>query len=168
MLDEKLAGIKHKRIVVLGMGNELLKDEGVGVHVIRALQEMHLPDNVAVVDGGTLQDVPLSFEGVDKLIVVDAVRAGDRPGTIYRFRPEDIEEEGKTLSSLHQITLIENLWLMERFSQKPSEVIIIGIEPEDMSLELELSERLREQLPKIIEVVLGEIGTPAPKKEGKK
>ncbi len=159
-------GTEHNRIVVLGMGNELLKDEGVGVHIARALRETPFPSNVAVVDGGTLPDAPLSFEGVDKLIVVDAVRAGNEPGVIYRFRPEDIEQGGKVLTSLHQMSLLENLWLMERFSQKPGEVIIIGVEPEDMSLGLELSERLQERLPRIIEIVLEEIGITHTRKGG--
>ena len=65
------------RVVVLGLGNLLLRDEGIGVHVAQALQDVPSPDKVAleVIDGGTLSDVPLSFEEVDKLIVVDAVQA---------------------------------------------------------------------------------------------
>lgn len=159
-------GTKHHQIVVLGMGNELLKDEGIGVHIARALRETPFPSNVVVVDGGTLPDVPLSFEGVDKLIVVDAVRAGEEPGAVYHFRPEDIEPDSKALTSLHQISLLENLWLMGRFSQKPREVIIIGVEPEDMSLGLELSARLQERFPQIVEIVLEEIGITHTRKGG--
>ena len=99
--------------------------------------------------------------------VVDAVRAGDEPGAIYRFRPEDVELEGKTFASLHQVTLLDNLWLMEKFSRRPEDVVIIGIEPEDIDCGLELSERLRERLPRIIEIVLEEAGLENPAKPEK-
>ena len=148
------------KIVVLGMGNLLLKDEGIGVHIARALQATPSPGKVEleVIDGGTLPDAPLSFEEADKLIVVDAVQAGGEPGAIYRFRPEDIRLDNRILTSLHQISLLENLWLMERFRQKPKDVVIIGIEPEDMNWGLELSLKLQQRVPQIIKVVLAEIG----------
>jgi hydrogenase maturation protease len=146
------------RVAVLGMGNLLLKDEGIGVHVAHALEGVSSPGNIEleVIDGGTLPDAPLSFEEVDKLIIVDAVQAGGEPGAIYRFHSEDIELDNRVLTSLHQISLLENLWLMERFGQKPKDVVIIGVEPEDMSWGLELSAKLQQRLPRIIGVVLGE------------
>lgn len=157
---------KPGKIVVLGMGNLLLKDEGIGVHVAHAVQEMTSPDNVEleVIDGGTLPDAPLSFEEVDKLIVVDAVRAGGEPGAIYRFHPEDIKLNDRMLTSLHQISLLESLRLMEGFGQKPKpkDVVIIGIEPEDMNLGLELSPKLQQRIPQIIEVVLEEVSSEHP------
>ena len=75
------------RIVVLGVGNILLKDEGVGVRVIEKLQGQYtLPENVRVVDGGTQGLWLLStIQEADHLIVVDAVLGGDEPGTIYRL-----------------------------------------------------------------------------------
>jgi len=160
---------KTIKVVVLGMGNLLLKDEGIGVHVAHAMQEMPSPDNMSleVVDGGTLPDAPLSFEDVDKLIVVDAVQAGGEPGAIYRFHSEDIKTEDRVLTSLHQMSLLQNLWLMERFSQKPKDVVIIGIEPEDMNWGLELSAKLKQRIPQIIKVVLEEIGSEHPDKPEK-
>ena len=147
----------HK-VIVLGMGNLLLKDEGIGVHVAQTMQATPSPDNVdlEVIDGGTLPDATLSFGEADKLIVVDAVKAGGEPGAIYRFRPEDISLNNDVLTSLHQISLLENLWLTERFGQKPGEVVIIGVEPEDMSSGLELSTKLQQRIPRIIKVVLEE------------
>ena len=148
----------QSEVVILGMGNELLKDEGIGVHVARLLQQEPSLGDVEVVDGGTLPDAPLVGEGVGKLIIVDAVQAGGEPGAIYRFHPEDVDVGGKTLTSLHQISLLEDLWLIEHFGQKPKEVIIIGIEPEDMSSGLELSAKLQKQVPQIIDLVLKEAG----------
>ena len=146
------------KVVVLGMGNVLLGDEGIGVHVAHALEEAPPPCNVAleILDGGTLPDIVASLGEVDKLIIVDAVQGGDEPGVIYRFRPEEIRLDNEVFTSLHQINLLEELWMTERFGQKPKEVVIIGVEPEDMSLGLELSAKLQERIPRIIEVVLEE------------
>jgi hydrogenase maturation protease len=152
------------KIVVLGMGNLLLKDEGIGVHVAHALQRVPWPSNAGleVVDGGTLPDAPLSFEEADKLIVIDAVEAGGKPGAIYRFCAEDVSLDDRILTSLHQISLLENLWLMERLRQKPKDVVIIGIEPEDTNYGLELSAKLQQRMPQIIKAVLEEIGLDRP------
>jgi hydrogenase maturation protease len=160
-----MAKVNHTpRVVVLGMGNILLKDEGIGVHVAHALEEAPFPDNVEleVLDGGTLPDATMSVGEVDKLVVVDAVQGGDKPGAIYRFRPEDISVDNTMPVSLHQIGLLENLWLMDKFSQKPREVVIIGIEPEDMSWGLELSAELQQRIPQIVEVVLAEVASEYP------
>ena len=157
---------KLDKIVVLGMGNLLLKDEGIGVHIAHAMQEISYPNNVdlEVIDGGTLPDAPISFGEADKLIVVDAVQARGEPGAIYRFHLEDIKVGDKMLTSLHQISLLENLRLMEEFGQKPRDVVIIGIEPEDMNWGLELSPNLQQRIPQIIKVVLEEIGLEHPAK----
>ncbi len=157
------------KVTVLGMGNLLLKDEGIGVHVAHALQGVAAPGGVEleVIDGGTLPDAPFSDEEVDKLIIIDAVRAGGEPGAIYRFRPQDITLDCKMLTSLHQISLLENLWLMEQSGQKPGDVVIIGVEPEDISWGLELSSKLKERLPQIIKVALAEINHDYPDKPEK-
>ncbi|MFH1650798.1 MAG: HyaD/HybD family hydrogenase maturation endopeptidase [Chloroflexota bacterium] len=153
-----LTANKLRKVVVLGVGNLLLQDEGVGVHVIQALEGTTPPEatSLEIIDGGTLPDmVPLA--GVDKLIVVDAVKGGGKPGSVYRFHPEDISLERGTATSLHQLNLLENLGIMEHLGQKPAEVVIIGVEPEEITWGLELSPRLQQCLPRIVEVVNGEI-----------
>ena len=81
------------RIVVVGVGNLLLKDEGVGVHVAQALQKVSSPVDFEVVDGGTSPDIFPLFEGVEKLIVVDAAMGGGQPGDIYRFTLDALGRE---------------------------------------------------------------------------
>jgi len=165
-----MAKTKHTpRIVVLGIGNLLLKDEGIGVHIAHALQGTPPPAGAEldIIDGGTLPDAPLLFEEVDKLIVVDAVQGGDEPGSIYRFHPEDIRLDSSIPMSLHQINLLENLWMMERFTQKPKDIVIIGVQPEDMRWGLELSPELQRRVPRIIEVVLREAHLDYPENSGK-
>ena len=144
------------KCVILGVGNLLLKDEGIGVHVAQALKEMALPEGVEVVDGGTSPDLPYLAEGADKLVVVDAVRAGGEPGSIYRLTPEDIAARPEALLSIHQMGLLGSLRAL-RLSGGPKEVVIIGVEPKDMGWGLEPSPKLQERLSKIIKVTLREI-----------
>ena len=152
------------KVIVLGVGNLLLRDEGIGVHVANVMQDVTVPDAVSlkVIDGGTLPDAVLSLDTADKLIVVDAVQTGGETGTIYRFRPEDIDLDEVTITSLHQISLLENLWLMERFGDGPKDIVIIGVEPEDISLGLELSDKLQQQIPRIVRIVMEEINSTNP------
>ena len=148
-----------KKTVVLGTGNELFRDEGVGVHVSRILQTKLSPSSgdIEVIDGGTSPDIWSLIDGADKLIIVDAVRGGCEPGTIYRFTPQQIVAERAIITSVHQMGILENLSLMELVGGKPKETIIIGVEPKELEPGLELSPELQRRLPKIIQTVLGEI-----------
>ena len=150
-----------KKTVVLGVGNELFKDEGVGVHVARILQsKLPFSDrNVEVIDGGTSPDIWPLIDGAGKLIIVDAVRGGCETGAIYRFTPQQIIAERGLITSVHQMGILENLSLMELVGGKPEETVIIGVEPAELEPGLELSAKLQARMPKIIEIVLGEIHT---------
>jgi len=145
------------KCVILGVGNLLLKDEGIGVHIAQALQKMPLPDGVEVVDGGTSPDLPYLVEGADKLIVVDAVQAGGEPGSIYRLTPEDVAARPDALLSAHQMDLLASLRTM-RLDGGPKEMVIIGVEPREIGWGLELSPELKEKLPQIVQAVLTEVG----------
>jgi len=150
-----------KKTVVLGTGNELFKDEGVGVHVARILQTKLPPSSsdVEVIDGGTSPDIWSLIDGADKLIIVDAVRGGCEPGTIYRFTPQQIVAETGLITSVHQMGILENLSLIELVGSKPGETIIIGVEPKELEPGLELSPELQKRMPKIIQTVLEEISS---------
>ena len=150
-----------KKTVVLGTGNELFKDEGVGVHVARILQtKLPLSSSVVeVVDGGTSPDIWPLIDGADKLIIVDAVRGGCEPGTIYRFTPQQIVADRGLITSVHQMGILENLSLMELVGGKPKETVIIGVEPKELEPGLELSPELQKRMPKIIQTVLEEISS---------
>jgi len=147
-----------KEILVLGVGNLLLRDEGVGVHVVQRLQDMELPPNVEVVDGGTG-----GFDLIDyiadrkKVIVIDTVKAGEAPGTLYRFDAKDIETTPKRSLSLHDIDLADMLWLADMMGKKPEDMTVIGVEPKSMEMGLELSKEVEHQIPKIVELVVMEL-----------
>jgi hydrogenase maturation protease len=148
------------RVVVIGVGNLLLKDEGIGIHTLQALQEIGLPPDVKLVDGGTSPDLISYTRAGDRLIIVDAAKAGGEPGTIYRFRPEDLAEEKGALTSAHELGVVPNLKLMPLLGNRPAEILIIGIEPKETDFGTELSAELRQKLPEIVGVVLGEITRP--------
>jgi len=150
---------------VLGIGNVLLRDEGVGCHVVHALEEIPLPD-VKIIDGGTCPDILQLLEDADKLVIVDAVKGGGTPGQIYRFHLEDITLEQKPFLSLHDVGLVDSLMLMQLW-HKTGEAVIIGVEPGEINWGLELSPELREKMPQIIDAILAELNNTNPKGETK-
>jgi hydrogenase maturation protease len=150
---------------VLGIGNALLRDEGIGCHVANALAEISLPD-VEIIDGGTCPDVWQFIEDTDKLVIVDAVKGGGMPGQIYRFHLENITLEQKPLLSMHDMGLVDNLVLMGLW-RNIGETVIIGVEPKDISWGLELSPELQGKMSQIIDTVLSELNNANPKGEMK-
>jgi hydrogenase maturation protease len=150
---------------VVGIGNVLLRDEGIGCHVIHALERVLLPD-VEIIDGGTCPDVLQLLEDADKLVIVDAVKGGGTPGQIYRFHLEDITLEQKPLLSLHDMGLVDSLKLMQ-LGHNIGEAVIIGVEPREIDWGLELSPELREKMPQIVDAILSELNNTNPKGEMK-
>jgi hydrogenase maturation protease len=154
---------------VVGIGNVLLSDEGIGCHVVHVMEEIPLPD-VEMIDGGTCLDVLQLLEDADKLVLVDAVKGGGTPGQIYRFHPEDITLEQKPLLSLHDMGLLDSLKLIQLWHSDKigiGETVIIGVEPKEINWGLELSPELREKMPEIIDAVLSELDNSNPKGEMK-
>lgn len=146
------------KILVLGVGNILLGDEGAGVHAVNRLREKGLPENVEAVDGGTLGLELLSLlDDVSKMIVVDCLDAGAEPGSIFRFRPEDIRVKGKVEFSFHDLGLMEVLTLAETLGKLP-ETVIFGIQPENIKdWDMSLSPAVEAKLPALLELVMQEI-----------
>lgn len=143
----------------MGMGNTLLSDEGIGVHVVEALQDMGIgcDGGIQLVDAATSPDILLSLDAVDKLILIDAANGGCEPGAVYRFRPEELDTNGACVDSLHQVNLAHTLWMMDVLGRKPDDIIIFGIEPKQMNFGLEPSVELLQKIPEIAELVLEEI-----------
>ena len=145
------------RVLILGVGNLLLKDEGIGVHVARRLEDAGLPGDVLVVDCGTrLLDALSLVKSAERLIVIDAVNAGAQPGTIFRLRDKDISESPSRSVSLHQLSLLETLEIADKVVARPT-TIIIGVEPEEVSPGTELSPTLAGIVSKIVDLVLEEV-----------
>jgi hydrogenase maturation protease len=145
------------KILIIGIGNMLCRDEGVGVHVIEEMEDMKLPEHIELLDIGTSTlDLVSHLEGVRKLIAVDALKAGGPPGTIYRFTPEDLlPKEGGPIS-LHEIGLLESLDATKKMGRE-IETVIIGVEPKVLDWGVELSEEVKKKIPAIIEAVQKEL-----------
>jgi hydrogenase maturation protease len=145
--------------LVLGVGNILLQDEGVGVRVVEQLREGYaLPEEIQVLDGGTMGlDLLYYLEGVDRLLVIDAVDAGQSPGTIIRLTGDEIPALlGRKLSP-HQIGLADLLSVAELRDLTPGQVILIGVQPASLETGLDLSPTIRARLPAIVEMVIKEV-----------
>ncbi len=146
------------KTVVLGVGNLLLRDEGVGVHIIEKLREKEIGQEVELIDGGTsLSDFLPRLEGISKLIIVDAIKLGGKPGRTYRICVDDsLIKAGRVITSLHQLGVLEALALAEKMGKLPP-TVIIGIEPKEMTYGLELSPEIQRRIGKMINLILDEV-----------
>ncbi|MBS7250348.1 MAG: hydrogenase maturation protease [Candidatus Freyarchaeota archaeon] len=145
-----------KRILIIGVGNLLLGDEGVGVHVVEDLMEMSLPSGVEVVDGGTGGISILNLmEGADKVIIVDAVLGGGAPGEIYVMGMGRLMDGRIKFFSLHELDLLSALRIGKELGKLPPELVLVGVEPKNYEeFSTELSPEVRAAVPKVIKVIL--------------
>lgn len=147
------------QITILGVGNILLSDEGVGVRVIEQLdRRYHFPDNVQVLDGGVLGVRLMGVIGsTDILIVVDAVKNEQRPGTLYRLADEQVPRRVLAKQSMHQLDLPEVLALCAAIDKNPR-TVVVGVEPEDItSMNIELTPTIAARVDDLVAMVLTEL-----------
>jgi hydrogenase maturation protease len=147
-----------KPILVLGVGNLIQMDDGVGVHTIQRMAEWDLPEVVELFDGGTAGlDLTGIIEGRQALIVIDAVDAGEKPGTMFRFTPEDIKVKFTHYDSLHQMGLLETLNMAKMQGISPAETVIFGVQPHIVDWGTELTDTVEEKMPRLLELVREEL-----------
>jgi hydrogenase maturation protease len=147
------------KIVILGVGNILLKDEGVGVRVVKELEKNYsFPSHVELIDGGTAGHHLINLvRDFDEIIVIDAVEGGETPGTLYRFCLDQITFEIPTALSIHEVGVLEVLSQLKLLDKTPR-VTFIGIEPRDISpWGMDLSPVIEEKIPEMMELVLKEL-----------
>ena len=158
MHASKFADLKP-RIVVIGVGNELLRDEGVGVVVARALKGELLPAEVEVIEGGVAGlDLLFEMEGADRAVIVDAADMGLEPGAIRVFSPPELEFEGLAkLASLHHVSLLDVLEL-GKLTGLQTEVVIVGIQPAEVAPGTGLTPQVGEAVGRAVEEVKGLVG----------
>jgi hydrogenase maturation protease len=156
MLDAR----RQTGVVVVGVGNELLGDEGFGVHVARALVAETLPPGVSVLEAGTaLLDAAPEMSRASRLILVNAVRIGASPGTIHRLSRSRAlaEDPAQTPLSLHEWGVVETLQAMEKLGLLPDDVEVIGAEPACLEPQLGLSARLVAARDRVLALLLEEL-----------
>jgi len=143
------------KIVILGLGNELLGDEGVGVHAARQLQNVSLPETTSVVEVGTaILDALPFFEEADGLIVIDAMMDGKAPGTVYHL-PLHQCSGAHCIASMHGFDIFRTMALAERTEQP--EVTVFGVEPEMIGWSLELSTVVSRSMDALLGAVTSEV-----------
>lgn len=150
---------KGKKVVILGLGNILFKDEGIGVHIVKELEKKALADDIELIDGGTASlGVLTSLRNIDKVVIIDALKLGKEPGTVYRIDKQNIESRLETVNlSLHQISLLEALAIAKKLNTLPKEIVLIGVEPSQIDWGLEVTDTIKERIPKIIKLVSKEM-----------
>ena len=138
----------RRNLLVLGIGNLLNSDEGVGVHAIRRLKERYPSSEVPMADGGTLglNLLPL-VEDATHLLLLDAVDAGRAPGSVIELAKEDIPIFGGYKLSQHQLTFQEVLGLALVRQKFPEHLHMIGIQPASLAIGVELSPVVEAALP---------------------
>jgi len=146
-------------VLILGLGNLLLRDEGVGVHAANALDERFvMPEGVEVLDGGTSgMDLLDTISGRGRLIVCDAILSDERPGSVRVIDGSGLAAVFANRMSPHQLGLCDVLANLELLGETPGQVTLIGVVPDDLSLGTELSPAGREGMERSIELVLEEL-----------
>jgi hydrogenase maturation protease len=144
------------KILIVGMGNLIYRDEGIGVHIIQEMMKMKLPSHIELLDIGTsTMDLISYIKNVKKMIVIDAMKAGGVPGSMYRCRPEDLFPKDEKPISLHEIGLLETLNMANKMGMV-IDTVIIGVEPKVMDWGMDLTKEVEDKIPIIIEAVLKE------------
>jgi hydrogenase maturation protease len=137
---------RKPRILVAGLGNYLLRDDGIGVHAVKALQQSPLPGVIVAEVGTAVLSALHLFEWAEKILAIDAMQAGGTPGTIYAFGVEDAAGPGLQ-ASLHELNLLAALRFLPR--QAKPEILVVGIEPETIDYGLDLSPAVAAALPEL-------------------
>ncbi len=159
-LSKQKLHTSRRNITIVGVGNRLLGDEGVGLHIIDNLFRIPMPSCVNIIDCGCdLLSLMSYLNNPSKLVIIDAVRAGGKPGEIYRFDYRELPTTHAEMNSAHQIRTTDAIELLKQVhpALTDSEIIVIGIEPKVMELGTDLSEEVRASLADATTLVLKEI-----------
>jgi hydrogenase maturation protease len=144
--------------LVLGLGNLVHADDGVGVHAIQRLErDPRVPPNLVLLDGGT-QGLGLlhHISGVRRLLVIDAIDVGEPSGTLLRF-------EGKALrglpgkASVHQLGFADLMVALQLIGEPPGEVVVFGVQPESTEWSAELTQPVANALPLLVDSVIAQL-----------
>lgn len=148
-----------RNVSVVGIGNILMGDDGVGIHSVEKLKQVTLPKGVEVFNAGSDAFYALeAMEGRNKAIIMDACRGNNAPGTLYRFTFQQLRECKQAMRlSMHDLNFIDIIIGTKEAYKLPHEIVFIGVEPEVIDWSTELSPRVRVALPMLIELVLKEL-----------
>ncbi len=148
-----------ERIVVLGIGNTILSDEGLGVKALDVLKESYsFRPSVELLDGGTIGiDLLYFIEEADRLLVLDAVSGGKPPGSVYVFEHDEVKKYFRNKVSMHEIGFQEVMALLDLKGKELKEVVVMGIEPKVIDIGTELSPEVESAMPNLIDKALSRL-----------
>jgi hydrogenase maturation protease len=147
-------------MVLIGLGNPLMSDEGIGVRLVTEIQSRHIaPEDVEVLDLGTDgMAIMHAIAGRRKAVFVDCALMGEDPGTIRRFTADEVvSRKVQTRLSLHEGDLLQILGLARRVGECPGEVVIFGVEPVSVSPGQALSALLESRVDEYLQMLAGEL-----------
>ena len=149
-----------EKTLVLGLGNTIMTDDGIGPRVIGEIAaSCSIPPDLELLDGGTLGlDLLPRFEGIQRLIVVDAIETGKEPGTLVRLAGDDVPIALETKLSPHQMGMKDLLAVARLMDCLPDEVLLLGMQPACLEMGTELSPVIEANIPALVDVVRKEIG----------
>ncbi len=148
------------RFALIGLGNILLRDEGVGVHAVTALQQkFQFSEDLTLLDGGTLGlDLLPYVEGRERLLFIDALDSGKSPGTISLLEDEEVPSHLAPSLSFHQVGLVDLLFALKFKGGSQPGVTLVGVQPAVVETGLALSPKLEEKMETLLEVILQKLG----------
>ncbi|OIJ15779.1 hydrogenase maturation protease [Anaerobacillus arseniciselenatis] len=142
--------VKQKQITILGIGNTLYSDEGVGVQVIPLLEDIlkDYESKVEIIEGAT-DGIKLlgPVEDTEYLIIIDAINADKEPGSIITVDQDEIPKYFGVKMSIHQVGFQEVLFAAQIRENLPKQMIMFGIQPESLKLGVELTDTVKSKLP---------------------
>lgn len=146
-------------LLVLGLGNTIMSDDGIGPKVIEQLQQGDsLPENVVLLDGGTLGlDLLPHLEGVKRLIIVDAVEIGLPAGSCVRLAGDEVPMALETKLSPHQMGMKDLLAVARLMGHLPDEIVLIGVQPASLEMDTELTPAVAAAMPTLLAMVQAEL-----------
>jgi hydrogenase maturation protease len=149
-----------KDILVLGLGNLLMSDEGIGIYIVNELQKQAVKfPNAEFIDAGTGGMTVLHLiANRKKAVIIDCALMGQTPGTIRKFKPEDAESIKKVSHfSLHDVDILKVLEISKQLNECPHEIVIFGIEPAKVEMGSSLSDELVGKLENYIQLIGSEL-----------
>ena len=141
---------QKKPKVVIGVGNYLLEDEGVGIHAINYLQQFSWPDDVELIDAG-LPGLSLIYmlEERELAIIIDCADFRGKPGEVLVVEPEKLKKESEDILSLHGTSLLGTLALAEETDVELGKIFIVCVQPKGMAMRMDLTDAVAHSLPDI-------------------
>jgi hydrogenase maturation protease len=149
----------NRKITILGIGNTLFTDEGVGIHLLPILEEKFKNDEGIEIIEGLTDGMKLlgPVEDAENLIIIDAINAGKAPGTIISLQGDEIPAYFGVKMSIHQMGFQEVLLAAKMRERYPKRIAMFGMQPASLELGLELTKTISEKLPELSAAVINQV-----------